>query len=100
MRRLMAVLIVFSAVLLPLAAHAQQPGSRSPLPGEPPVQTTSVDGTKILVVGAGAVIGAAIFGMPMRAATLVGAVAGGLLAAWWYGDQTSPLTIDATRKGL
>jgi hypothetical protein len=94
MRRLTSVLVVLAATCLPMAAYAQQQGS-------PPMdQSVAFDGKKALVIGAGAIVGAAIIGSPMRRGmTLLGAVAGGLLANWWY-ERTPPLALDPTRKSL
>ena len=58
------------------------------------------DGNKALAIGGGVVIGAVIVGSPMtmRAVTVLGAVAGGLLASWWYDEYMSPPALDLTKK--
>jgi hypothetical protein len=60
----------------------------------------SFDGKQVLVIVAGAIVGATLIGSPMRrGVTLLGAVGGGLLANWWY-ERTEPLALDPARKGL
>jgi len=54
----------------------------------PPAAPTTIDQGKVLAVGAGVLIGAAAGSLiTLRGATLVGAIAGGVLGAWWYGDH-------------
>src|SRR5258708_37042245 len=49
-----------------------------------------MDGGKVLAIGAGVVIGAAVFSsaLTFRGATLLGAVAGGLLGGWGCGEPS------------
>lgn len=81
-----AVLIAVSAAA-PIAARA---GERTVLvqqsaPAEP---SSGFDRNKAFAIGAGIVIGAtAASALSFRGAAIVGAVAGGLIGAWWYGDR-------------
>ena len=65
----------------PVIVPVQQEGAAT-------TQVGGVDTGKIIAVGAGIIVGGAIgaSAMTFRGATLVGAIAGGLLVGWWYGD--------------
>jgi hypothetical protein len=98
MRGLFVAFALSIAASLPLSAYAQ--------PASPPLQPVSqhvavgMDGKQVLVIAAGAIVGATLIGSPFRrGATLIGAVAGGLLANWWY-ERAEPLALDPARKGL
>ncbi len=56
----------------------------------------SVDPTRILAIGAGVILGSVAIGSTLNFAgsSLVGAVGGGLIANWWYGDGDDILTLE------
>ena len=97
MRRMLAVLAIASLGLAPIGAQAQQ---RAPAPAPAAPQSAELDSTKVLVIGAGAVVGALILGGPMNMRGVLGLVAGGLLANWWYNERNAPPALDPTKKSL
>ncbi|MBT3304857.1 MAG: hypothetical protein HN377_00070 [Alphaproteobacteria bacterium] len=56
----------------------------------------SVDPTRVLAIGAGVILGSVAVGSTLNFAgsSLVGAVGGGLIANWWYGDGDDILTLE------
>src|SRR5262249_25125642 len=87
MRRIvMALALIGALTALPAASFAQQ----APAPAM--AQASGPSNGKLLAIGVGAVLGAAIVGTPvwMSTTTLLGAVAGGVLGAWWYNDHVAP----------
>ena len=100
MRKVLAILAIFTIAVLPVSAYAQQ---RNPHQAhEEASEASGFDSGKALAIGAGIVIGAVIMGSPVtvRGATMLGAIAGGLLANWWYNERNSPPALDATKKAL
>jgi hypothetical protein len=96
MRTLAAATLIASLVIGPVAARAEAPAIIPVQSGGAGVADGSgVDAGKLIAIGAGLVIGGAIGAstLTFRGATLVGAAAGGIIAAWWYGDgdETVPL---------
>jgi hypothetical protein len=94
MRYLMIVGALVLLALSPLTAFAQQ--KPAPLPGAPPTAgvAEAVPSAKVLAIGIGVLLGA-VAGQAIVAGdgvTLVGGVAGGLLAAWWYDNSNNPPT--------
>jgi hypothetical protein len=83
MRNLMLVAALALLVLSPLAATAQPKATPAPAA---PSTAQGVSSNRLLAIGIGALLGVAA-GQAIVAGegiTLVGGVAGGLLAAWWY----------------
>ena len=97
MRKLAPVIMIAALVSWSVGARAEGPVLI-------PVQqsTVSVDADsgvsagKLVAIGAGLVVGGAIGAstMTFRGATVVGAVAGGLIGAWWYGDGDDTVSLD------
>ena len=86
MRRLALAAALSLIGILPAAAEAaeKQAPAQQTQPYEP-----GFNGDKALVIAAGLVIGAAVgSALTFRGATIVGAVAGGVIAGWWYGDRS------------
>jgi len=80
-----AALISISTIA-PIAARASEPVilAQQALPGS----DAGFDRNKAFAIGAGIVIGAATASaLSFRGAMIVGAVAGGLIGAWWYGSD-------------
>ena len=93
MRNLMLAAIISVCVIAPVSARA---GEQLVLvqQGVPAVKE-GFDRGKAFAIGAGLVIGAtAASALSFRGATIVGAVAGGLLGAWWYGDRSDLATLE------
>ncbi len=101
MRKLLLMITVATLGLAPAIAYADQvvviPVQQS-APSAP--ASGGLDGGKVLAVGAGIVIGAAIFSsaLSFRGATLLGAVAGGLVGSWWYGDRSDVASLVPRKK--
>ena len=55
----------------------------------------SVDTTRILAISAGVILGGVAVGSTLNFAgsSLIGAVGGGLIANWWYGDGDDILSL-------
>jgi hypothetical protein len=90
MRKLVLIVIIAATGFLPAAAFASQPLVLPVQSPAPPASDSSMDPAKIIAIGAGVIIGASVLSstLPFRGATLLGAVAGGLLGNWWYGDRS------------
>jgi hypothetical protein len=88
MRSLILVGAFALLVLSPLTAAAQQ--RAAPAPAAPAPIIEGVSSTKVLTIGAGALLGvlAAQAIVAGEGLTLVGGAAGGLLAAWWYDNSS------------
>ena len=53
----------------------------------------------MLAVGAGVLIGAAVGSLvTLRGATLIGAMAGGVLGAWWYGEHSDIAALEPRKR--
>jgi hypothetical protein len=91
MRKLLLTIAIAALGLSPACAYADQ---QFIVPVQQSAPSTAgsdgMDSGKVLAVGAGIVIGAAVFSsaLSFRGATLLGAVAGGLVGSWWYGDRS------------
>lgn len=92
MRKLMLAVILSVSVVAPVGARA---GEQPVLVQQAaPAVKEGFDRGKAFAIGAGLVIGAtAASALSFRGATIVGAVAGGLLGAWWYGDRSEFATL-------
>jgi hypothetical protein len=90
MRKLVLIVIIAATGLFPAVAFASQPLVVPAQQSVPPASDSPMDPAKIIAIGAGVIIGASVFSstLPFRGATLLGAVAGGLLGNWWYGDRS------------
>lgn len=93
MRNLMLAAIISVSVIAPVSARAgEQPVL---VQQSAPAAREGFDRGKAFAIGAGLVIGAtAASALSFRGATIVGAVAGGLLGAWWYGDRSEFATLE------
>jgi hypothetical protein len=89
--------IIAASAIGPIAARAGEPAvlvqQGMPMPSQ------GFDRNKALAIGAGIVIGAtAASALSFRGAIIVGAVAGGLIGAWWYGDRSEYATLEPRGK--
>jgi hypothetical protein len=94
MRRLLALVLIAWVAGFPIASYAQQ----SAPPAAPTMpQSSGFTSNKALAVGIGILVGAALVSVPVsvRGVTLLGAVAGGVLANWWYNQETAPPSLKA-----
>ena len=95
--------LIFAAVMLigaigPFSARA---GERPVLlPTAMPAVSETFDGSQAFAIGAGIVLGATAGSVlsSMPGAVLVGAVAGGLIGAWWYSDRSEFATLEPRTK--
>jgi outer membrane lipoprotein SlyB len=93
---------MFAAILLvtglgPVAARA----SDHPIlvQSAMPIASESFDRNKAFAIGAGILVGAAAgSALSLRGAVIIGAVAGGLIGAWWYGDSSEFATLEPRQK--
>ena len=95
-RKLLFAAIMLVGAIGPISAHAGEPILSQQ--GTPPV-SEGFDRNKAFAIGAGIVVGATAASLlSFRGATIAGAVAGGLLGAWWYGDRSEFATLEPRKK--
>ncbi len=94
MRRFIAIILVAMVAAFPFATCAQQAAP------QPAPDAMGLGSGKALAVGAGILLGVLIVSTPMavRGTTLLGALAGGILASWWYNEHAAALALDPTKK--
>jgi hypothetical protein len=99
MRNLMLVGALALLVLSPLTAAAQQRATPSPAPAVPSA-VEGVSSAKVLAIGFGALLGAVAANALVagEAVTLVGGLAGGFAASWWYDNSNGGATRAAMRQ--
>jgi hypothetical protein len=101
MRKSVMILMIACLAMAPLAARASQPLAlpvQQSAPSGP--ANDAVDTNKILVIGAGVIIGYLLVSTvwTIQGTTLVGAIAGGLIGSWWYENHAGELvTLDKLR---
>jgi len=97
-RKMMLALIVSVSVIAPVGARAgEQPMLVQPMLVQQtaPAVKGSFDTGKAIAIGAGVVIGATAASLlSFQGATIVGAVAGGVIGAWWYGSRSEFVTLE------
>src|SRR5437016_14217273 len=65
----------------------------------PPALPATIDQGKVLAIGGGVLIGAAVGSLiTLRGATLIGAMAGGVLGAWWYGEHSDIAALEPRKR--
>jgi len=78
------------------ASAAQQPLLAQ---ANPPALPATIDQGKVLAIGAGVLLGAAVGSLvTLRGATLIGAMAGGVIGAWWYGEHSDIATLEPRKR--
>ena len=96
MRRLTLAAIACVIAMTALEAHAKQPLL---VQANPPALPATIDQGKVLAVGAGVLLGAAVGSLvTLRGATLIGAMAGGVLGAWWYGEHSDIAALEPRKR--
>jgi hypothetical protein len=97
-RKLIVAAILPVSLFGSIAARAgEQPSlvqsAAMPMTGE------GFDRNKAFAIGAGIVVGAAAGSvLSLRGAVIIGAVAGGMLGAWWYGDSSEFATLEPRKQ--
>ena len=92
----LAVIISISAI----AAAPARAGEQLMLVQQAaPAAKEGFDRGKAFTIGVGLVIGATAGStLPWRGAAIVGAVAGGLIGAWWHGDRSEFATLEPRKQ--
>ena len=94
---MMLAVILSVGVIAPVGARAGE----QPLlvQQSAPAVKEGFDLGKAFAIGAGLVIGATAASLlTFRGATIVGAVAGGAIGAWWYGARSEFATLEPRKK--
>jgi hypothetical protein len=96
MRKLLLTALVAAIGFLPIASHADELRIVPVQLPNPPGGEPGIDPAKVIAVGAGIVIGATIFSslLTFRGATVLGAVVGGMVGNWWYGDHSEVASLE------
>ena len=97
MRKLVAAALIAACAIGPISARAaEQP---TLVQQSMPAPSSGFDRNKAFAIGAGIVIGATAGSLlSLRGAAIVGAVAGGVVGAWWYGDKSEYATLEPRKK--
>lgn len=98
MRNLILVGALALLVLAPLPAAAQQRAAPAPAP----TAIEGVSSAKVLAIGFGAILGAVAANALVvgEGVTLIGGIAGGLAASWWYDNSSGGATRAAMRERI
>jgi hypothetical protein len=98
MRNLMLAVVLALSALAPLSASAQQRPAQAP--SAPTLSVEGISSAKILAIGIGAVLGVVAVEAILAGDTvgLLGGVAGGVLAAWWYDSASGSPSRAALRQ--
>ena len=96
MRKLMLTLLIAAIGVLPAAAYADKPTIVPVQAPAPSGAEMGIDPAKVIAIGAGVVIGATVFSslLSFRGAAALGAVVGGLIGNWWYGDRSDIASLE------
>jgi outer membrane lipoprotein SlyB len=93
--------LTLAAIACVIAMTAFEALAAQPLPvqANPPAVPATIDQGKVLAVGAGVLLGAAVGSLvTLRGATLIGAMAGGVLGAWWYGEHSDIAALEPRKR--
>lgn len=95
MRKVLLGSLLALVLLAPVGASAQSAAA-------PPQQGSEVGTAKVLAIGIGAVLGAAAAQAIVvgDGVALVGGIAGGVIAAWWYNQSTEGAKPASLRQSL
>jgi hypothetical protein len=98
MRNLMLAVVLALLTLTPFTASAQQRPAQAPT--APALTIEGISSAKILAIGIGAVLGVVAAEAVLAGDTvgLLGGVAGGILAAWWYDSASGGPSRAALRQ--
>jgi hypothetical protein len=96
MRKLMLALVICAVGIAPAAAAAEP---LTLIQANPPAATADLVQGKLLAIGTGIILGAAAGSLvTLRGAALVGAIAGGLIGAWWYGNHSDIAPLEPRKR--
>ena len=99
MRNVMLAIVMCAVGMAPLAASAAEAPTPIQAPVTPPAASADIDQGKLLAIGTGIILGAAAGSLiTLRGATLVGAIAGGLIGAWWYGGHSDIAPLEPRKR--
>ncbi|HEV2303483.1 MAG TPA: hypothetical protein VGR91_18105 [Stellaceae bacterium] len=95
MRKLLLGSVFALLFLVPLGASAQSAAA-------PPQPSADVGTAKVLAIGIGAILGVAAAQAIVvgDGVALVGGIAGGVIAAWWYGEAAGGAKPAGLRQSL
>ena len=95
MRKFFLVLMIAVIGIFPLSVSAQ---NQSPAVPPAPAMIEGIDASRLVVIGAGILIGAVAMEVLVAGdlAILAGAVAGGVLTDWWYRTQDNKSMVPKT----
>jgi outer membrane lipoprotein SlyB len=97
MPRLTLAAIACVIAMTAFEARAKQPLLVQAAP--PALPATTIDQGKVLAIGTGVLLGAAVGSLvTLRGATLIGAMAGGVLGAWWYGEHSDIAALEPRKR--
>ena len=101
MKKTISIITLFFIFALPLQAGAQELIAQELILAQQTPQGIydeegSIDPSRVLAIGAGIILGGVAIGTTVNFAgsSLVGAVGGGLIANWWYGDGDDILALE------
>ena len=81
------------------AGAGQQPLLAQANPPPPPALPATIEQGKVLAIATGVMLGAAVGSfVTLRGATLIGAMAGGVIGAWWYGEHSDIATLEPRKR--
>jgi hypothetical protein len=96
-RPLMLAALISVSAIGPLSARAAEQPRLVQQDTAAPVE--GIDRSEAFAIGAGIVIGAAVASaLPLRGALIVGAMAGGIIGAWWYDSGSEFATLQPRVK--
>jgi len=97
MTKTISIIMLLFVFALPLQANAKE---QLVLVQQSPHgvydSTGMIDPTRVLAIGAGAILGGVAFGSTLNfvGSSIVGAFGGGLIANWWYNDDDDILALE------
>ena len=97
MTKMFSAILLLFVFALPLQAGAKE---RLMLVQQAPLgafdEEGQIDPTRVLAIGAGVLLGGVVVGSTLNfvGSSLVGAVGGGLIANWWYGEGDDILALE------
>ncbi len=96
MAKFFSIIVLSLALAVPSLAAAQTRLAPLPVQEQQFDVTNGVDPGQVLAIGAGVIVGTLVGGyvLNFQGASLLGGLAGGLVANWWYGDGDDILALE------